>query len=145
MDESIAEYDYDNANDVDEFCPDLPNNPDVGNYDEGEGEGGYFPSQSILPTQTQGKCISFGINVLKIQASAIVFCFVFSHFWEPQTMIGTKVNILFHLPQSILYTDTNPGQVLVFCFENCSDLLCDINALVISKFESEEPRICKKN
>ena len=78
VDESIAEYDYDNANDVDEFCPDLPNNPDVGNYDEGEGEGGYFPSQSILPTQTQGKCISFGINVLKIQASAIVFCFVFS-------------------------------------------------------------------
>ena len=33
---------------------------------------------------------------------------------------------------------------MVFCFENCSDLLCDINALVISKFESEEPRICKK-
>ena len=73
VDESIAEYDYDNANDVDEFCPDLPNNPDVGNYDEGEGEGGYFPSQSILPTQTQGKCISFGINVLKIQAFGIVF------------------------------------------------------------------------
>ena len=69
VDESIAEYDYDNANDVDEFCPDLPNNPDAGNYDEGEGEGGYFPSQSILPTQTQGKntCHYF----LKIQASLL--------------------------------------------------------------------------
>ena len=56
MDESIAEYDYDNANDVDEFCPDLPNNPDAGNYDEGDMvDAGYFPSQSILPTQTQGK------------------------------------------------------------------------------------------
>ena len=56
VDESIAEYDYDNANDVDEFCPDLPNNPDAGNYDEGDMvDAGYFPSQSILPTQTQGK------------------------------------------------------------------------------------------
>ena len=56
VDESIAEYDYENANDVDDFCPSLPDNQDAGNYDEGlEGEGGYFPSQSILPTQTQGK------------------------------------------------------------------------------------------
>jgi len=68
VDESIAEYDYDNANDVDEFCPDLPNNPDAGNYDEGEGEGGYFPSQSILPTQTQGEFLVSAPNrVEKIQ------------------------------------------------------------------------------
>ena len=60
VDESIAEYDYENANDVDEFCPDLPNNPDAGNYDEGDMvDAGYFPSQSILPTQTQGKYIIF--------------------------------------------------------------------------------------
>ena len=81
MDESIAEYDYENANDVDEFCPDLPNNPDAGNYDEGEGEGGYFPSQSILPTQTQGKyiifCHYFFFNSLLF---AIVF-WVFFSFW----------------------------------------------------------------
>ena len=56
VDDSIVEYDYDNANDVDEFCPSMPDNPEAGNYDEGElgEEGGYFPSQSILPTQTQG-------------------------------------------------------------------------------------------
>ena len=56
VDDSIVEYDYDNANDVDEFCPSMPDNPEDGNYDEGElgEEGGYFPSQSILPTQTQG-------------------------------------------------------------------------------------------
>ena len=80
VDESIAEYDYDNANDVDEFCPDLPNNPDAGNYDEGEGEGGYFPSQSILPTQTQGKYIIFVIIFLKIQAFFALVFWGFSHF-----------------------------------------------------------------
>ena len=34
----------------------MPDNPEAGNYDDGDlgEEGGYFPSQSILPTQTQG-------------------------------------------------------------------------------------------
>jgi condensin complex subunit 2 len=49
VDDSINEYDFGNANDADDFCPStLPENSEVGNYEDGG-----FPSQTILPTQSQ--------------------------------------------------------------------------------------------
>lgn len=47
VDDSINEYDFDNANDADEFCPSLPT------HDGDDNQTAYFPSQSALPTQTQ--------------------------------------------------------------------------------------------
>ena len=49
VDDSINEYDYDNPNDADDFCPNLPENGESGNYEDA----GFFPSQTMLPTQSQ--------------------------------------------------------------------------------------------
>lgn len=66
VDDSINEYDYDNANDADEFCPALPaideedNVNGDGNYDD---EMGFPDSQTILPTQTQNQTEADGLLV----------------------------------------------------------------------------------
>ena len=49
VDDSINEYDYDNANDADDFCPSIPMEGDAENYNDDENLG--FPSQTMLPTQ----------------------------------------------------------------------------------------------
>ena len=51
VDDSINEYDFDNANDADDFCPNLPAEEDnLEPVDEMESG---FPSQTMLPTQSQ--------------------------------------------------------------------------------------------
>ena len=70
VDDSVAEYDFDNANDADDYCPALPENTQSGNYDDDNlaGETGYFPSQTMLPSQSQGDLLVSAPNkVEKIQ------------------------------------------------------------------------------
>ena len=53
VDDSINEYDYDNANDADDFCPNVTNDDiPMDNYNDQDVEEQLgFPSQTILPTQ----------------------------------------------------------------------------------------------
>merc|ERR1719322_1037408 len=59
VDDSINEYDYDNANDVEDFCPSVPDPPE--NYNEEDNMGAF-------PTQTQGDLLVSAPNkVEKVQ------------------------------------------------------------------------------
>ncbi len=69
VDDSINEYDFDNANDADDFCPAFGGGEMEAYAEDNDNEGGYFPSQTILPTQTQqdGLLVSAPNRVEKIQ------------------------------------------------------------------------------
>jgi len=68
VDDSVQDYDFGNANDIDDYCPAVPDNPEAGNYEDEIGDTGYFPSQTMLPTQSQGELLVSAPNkVEKIQ------------------------------------------------------------------------------